>query len=153
MRRHISKFSVLLLVMSVATLAWLVWLVYALSEAPVLYAYNAVLYEQIPNKWYKPEQLDMVLTEINSTLLYCCAPSPSLYGYIIKYNDKFYRIQELILHVDYGPFGPNDFLKKTVPPTTAIAFGWVVIGLTAFKNRKRGKHAPRATWLSWPLSY
>ncbi|MEM0096098.1 MAG: hypothetical protein QW660_05635 [Candidatus Bathyarchaeia archaeon] len=139
------KFSALLLVMSIVTLVWLVWLVYALSEPhPVLYAYNAILYEGSPDEWYKPEQLDLVLTPINSTLLYCCAPSPSLHGYIIRYNGTFYQICEPIVHVDYGPFGPNDFLKKTVPPTIAVGFGWFVT-VFVFKTEKGKRENSCAT--------
>lgn len=144
MRKMARKFSALLLVMSIVTLVWLVWLVYALSEPhPVLYAYNAVLYEGTPDEWYKPEQLDVMLTPIDSTHLYCCAPSPSLYGYIIKYNGKFYRLEELP-HVDYGPFGPNDFLnnnflENVVLSTVMLAFGWVATSLIIFKVERK-KH-------------
>lgn len=138
MRKTARKFSALLLVMSIATLAWLVWLVYALLEPyPTLYAYSAVLLneEQTPNEWYEPEQLDMMLTEINSTHLYCCAPSPNLHGLIIKYNGKFYKLGETP-HIDYGPFGPNDFLKKTVPPTITVGFGWLIIGFILKRKEK-----------------
>lgn len=79
MRKMAKKFSALLLVMSIVTLVWLVWLVYALLEPPpVLYAYNAILYEGTPDEWYEPEQLDLGVNadKFNTSLLLCTFTFP-----------------------------------------------------------------------------
>jgi hypothetical protein len=151
---------VLIAVMVLLTVVYVAYAAYTLnddSEYPsVLYAYSAVLCEETPEKWYEPEQLYMLLTEINSTVLYGVAPSNSLNGYIIKYKDRFYQIVEPIPPPagDWGIYGPNAFLKdgayqrfwdnlmfqkKLAMPTAGLTSGWIATGIIGFIVFKAGR--------------